>query len=72
MNFGPLEFAAYLRRKDDLKVGEPATVMAARAAAPAPLPLDARLTVISAACRLTTVSHDARPAVREAGGESEL
>jgi hypothetical protein len=48
MNFGPLEFAEYLRRKDYARAGEPATVVAARAATPAPLPLAAGLTVISA------------------------
>jgi hypothetical protein len=45
MNFGPLEFADYLRRKDDGRAGELATVTAARAAAPAPPPLDAGLKV---------------------------
>lgn len=32
MNYGPLEFAVYLRRRSE--VAEPATVKAARAAAP--------------------------------------
>ena len=50
MNYGPLEFAAYLRRKN-AGSGESATVKAAREAAPIPapggLPVINRLTVIS-------------------------
>jgi hypothetical protein len=44
MNYGPLEFAAYLRHTG--KRAEPATVRAARAAAPG-TPLMSRLTMIS-------------------------
>jgi hypothetical protein len=50
MNYGPLEFAAYLKRKDP-DTGESAAVKAAREAAPIPadggLPVINRLTVIS-------------------------
>ena len=71
MNFGPLEFADYLRRKDQGRAGESATVSAARAAAPARAPLDARLTVISPG-RLTPASYDGGMPVRDSGGDSEL
>jgi len=46
MNFGPLEFVAYLRQKQTRK-GEPAAVKAARAAAPVPTPGQNRLSVVS-------------------------
>ena len=50
MNYGPLEFAAYLKRKSAAR-GESATVKAAREAAPKPAPRGRhegnRLTVIS-------------------------
>jgi hypothetical protein len=49
MNYGPLEFAAYLERKDTTR-GESAAVKAAREAAPRSLPVDReanRLTIIS-------------------------
>ena len=72
MNFGPLEFADLLRRKDDARAGEPATVRAARAAVPATLPLHARLTVISTIRRLTPVSYDGRTAAPDPFEESEL
>ena len=72
MNFGPLEFAAYLRRKEDARGGEPATVRAARAAVPAPLPLDAALTVISTTRSLTPASWDGSGATRDADEGSEL
>jgi hypothetical protein len=60
MNFGPLEFAAHLRRRD-LKNAEPATVRAARAAAPASLPIESRLTIVSASSELVPVSYDSPP-----------
>jgi hypothetical protein len=72
MNFGPIEFADFLRRKDDARAGEPAVVAAARAAAPATLPLDARLTVISTIRRLTPISYDGRTAAPDSVEESEL
>jgi len=72
MNFGPLEFGAYLRRKDDLRGGEPATVRAARAAAPTPLPLEGRLTVVSTSSRLAPASWDGTGASRDADEASEL
>ena len=46
MNFGPLEFVAYLRHKES-RGREPATVKAARAATPAPAPEQNRLSVVS-------------------------
>jgi hypothetical protein len=69
MNFGPLEFAAHLRRKD-LKTAEPATVRAARAAAPALRPIESRLTIVSASSELVPVSYDSRP--RDASEESDF
>jgi len=60
MNFGPLEFAAHLRRKD-ARSTEPATVRAARAAASTPPPIESRLTIISASSELLPVSYDSRP-----------
>lgn len=44
MNFGPLEFAAFLRRKGER---EPATVRAARAAVAVPAPQENRMKVVS-------------------------
>ena len=72
MNFGPLEFADYLRRKDDGRADEAATVKAARAAAPEPPPLDNRLRVISASRHPTPVSFDGRADGREGSEDSEL
>ncbi len=72
MNFGPLEFADYLRRKDISPGGESATVKAARAAAPAPAPLDQRLAVISTTQHFTPASWDARNPARDADEDSEL
>jgi hypothetical protein len=72
MNFGPLEFADYLRRKDDGRGGEPATVSAARAAAPEPTPLDDRLTVITTSRRLTPASYDGRAATPDPDEDSQL
>ena len=46
MNFGPLEFVAYLRQKDARR-REPAAVKAARAAAPVPAPEHNQLSVVS-------------------------
>lgn len=46
MNYGPLEFAAYLNRKRDGKP-ESAEVKAARAAAPRPRPEKNQLTIVS-------------------------
>jgi hypothetical protein len=67
MNFGPLEFADYLRRKDAARGGESATVRAARAAAPATPPLDERLTVIATVNRPTPASWDGPGAARSPG-----
>ena len=55
MNYGPLEFAVYLRRKDER---ESATVKAARAASAAPRPPENRLTIISGPRALTRAAHD--------------
>src|SRR3954468_13534285 len=46
MNYGPLEFAAYLHHKGGSQP-ESATVRAARAASAAPLPGQGRLTIVS-------------------------
>jgi hypothetical protein len=58
MNYGPLEFAAYLKRRGTGR-GESAVVKAAREAAPQSLPRDRpennRLTIISGGSRLTPV-----------------
>src|SRR5678815_1921976 len=52
MNYGPIEFAAYLRRRQS-RAGESAAVKAARDAAPVP-PLERnRLSVVSGAQELT-------------------
>jgi hypothetical protein len=62
MNYGPLEFAAYLQRKRGGRV-ESAAVKAAREAAPKPKPRDRpennRLTVISGGPMRPRVAHDA-------------
>jgi hypothetical protein len=63
MNFGPIEFAAYLRRRVT-RAGETAAVKAARDAAPAP-PLErSRLAVVSGPRELT---HTARNPVLTVG-----
>jgi hypothetical protein len=59
MNFGPLEFAAYLERNDP-KRAESATVRAARDAAPVPVPARNQLTIISGPGALSRVSRSAR------------
>ena len=55
MNYGPLEFAAYLARKG-ADQNDSATVKAARAAAPATRPAN-RLTIISGGTLLTRVTR---------------
>ena len=57
MNYGPLEFADYLRRIDDR--AESAAVQAARAASPAPAPLN-RLSVVSGPHALTDLARNAQ------------
>ena len=62
MNYGPLEFAAYLKRKDTSR-GESAAVRAAREAAPKASPVERennRLTIISGGPMLTRVARDAQ------------
>jgi hypothetical protein len=59
MNFGPLEFAAYLRRKGGAKRSESAAVRAARAAAPARQPANS-LTIISGPARLPDIVRSAQ------------
>jgi hypothetical protein len=59
MNYGPLEFAAYLRRKAAKKQESPA-VTAARSAAPAPHPTKNRLTIISGPKTLSRVARNAQ------------
>jgi hypothetical protein len=56
MNFGPLEFAAYLRRRDAGR-GESATVLAARDAAP-PRTVANRLTIVSGPPEMRRVARD--------------
>lgn len=58
MNFGPLEFAAYLRRKG-AKKGESAAVKAARAAAPDRKPANS-LTIISGPVTLPRIARSAQ------------
>lgn len=61
MNYGPLEFAAYLERKDTAR-GESAAVRAAREAAPKAPPAgreNNRLTIISGGPMLTRVRRNA-------------
>jgi hypothetical protein len=61
MNFGPLEFAAYLARKDTKKK-ESAAVTAARDAAPVHVPVEAsnELTIISGTQSLSLLGRAAR------------
>ena len=57
MNFGPVEFAAYLRRRG-VRAGEPAAVKAARDAAPVP-PLErGRLAVVTGAPELSQTARN--------------
>jgi len=60
MNYGPMEFAAYLKRKSGGR-GESATVKAAREAAPKALSREHaepnRLTIISGGSRMTRVAR---------------
>jgi hypothetical protein len=58
MNFGPLEFAAYLRRKGG-KRPESAAVKAAREAAPAPAPTN-RLSIVAGPAGLRTLARSAQ------------
>ena len=58
MSYGPLEFAAYLRRKGKR---EPAAVQAARAASAAPRAPENRLTIVSGPRGLTRISRDGQP-----------
>jgi len=63
MNYGPMEFAAYLQRKGAGR-GESAAVKAAREAAPRSSPKDRlennRLTVISGGAMSRRMAHDAQ------------
>jgi hypothetical protein len=59
MNYGPLEFAAYLNRKENGKK-ESAAVKAARAAAPKPRPSENQLTIISGSGLLPRLARDAQ------------
>ena len=59
MNYGPLEFAAYLRRKG-AKKRDSAAVEAAREAAPVVRPEENRLTIISGPKELLRAARDAR------------
>ena len=59
MNFGPMEFAAYLERKDSQRK-ESAAVKAARDAAPAPIPPKNRLTIISGSKALSRLARSAQ------------
>lgn len=59
MNFGPMEFAAYLNRKDSKKK-ESAAVKAARDAAPAPVPPKNQLTIISGPGTLSRLARSAQ------------
>jgi hypothetical protein len=58
MNFGPLEFAAYLRRKGT-KRAESAAVKAAREAAPATAPTN-RLTIVAGPDSLRSLARSAQ------------
>lgn len=58
MNFGPLEFAAHLRRKEARK-GESAAVRAARAAAPVVKPAN-QLAIVSGPSRLSDLARTAQ------------
>jgi hypothetical protein len=59
MNFGPLEFAAYLDRKDSKKK-ESAAVRAARDAAPVQAPQQNQLTIVSGPPKMSRRSRAAR------------
>jgi hypothetical protein len=59
MNFGPLQFAAYLNRKDS-KRKESAAVRAARDAAPVPAPPKNQLTIISGPGTLSRLARSAQ------------
>jgi hypothetical protein len=62
MNYGPLEFAAYLKRKDGVR-GESAAVKAAREAAPRTSPVERennRLTIISGGPMRARATRDAQ------------
>jgi hypothetical protein len=59
MNFGPMEFAAYLDRKDS-KRKESAAVKAARDAAPVPVPPKNQLTIISGPGTLSRLARSAQ------------
>jgi hypothetical protein len=65
MNYGPLEFAAYLRRRGDPE-RESAAVEAARSSVVAPRPEASRLTVISGTRGLTRIARDEVVSVYEA------
>jgi hypothetical protein len=67
MNYGPLEFAAYMRRKGER---ESATVKAARAASAAPLAPENRLTIISGPRALTRVARDSKAEVITTASEA--
>jgi hypothetical protein len=60
MNFGPLEFASYLERKDAKKEEEPAAVRAARDAAPVSAPARNELTIVSGPRRLMRMASHAQ------------
>src|SRR5690349_6670440 len=59
MNYGPMEFAAYLNRKDSRRK-ESATVRAARDAAPVPAPPKNQLTIVSGPGTLSRLARSAR------------
>ena len=59
MNYGPLEFEAWLHRRDEPKV-ESAEVLAARAAAPEMRPERDRLIIVSGPRRMARIASDAR------------
>lgn len=60
MNYGPLEFAAWLQRKQP-KASESAAVQAARAAAPVNRPAGNRLTIITGPQTLVPMSQIPQP-----------
>src|SRR5689334_5008482 len=59
MNFGPMEFAEYLDRRDSRRI-ESATVRAARDAAPVPPPPRNQLTIISGPATLARLARSAQ------------
>lgn len=59
MNYGPLEFAEYLRRKSP-EQAESATIRAARSAAPPTTPLVNHLTIIGSPRSLSAVARSAK------------